>query len=58
MIIDPWGRILAEAGTEPGIIVATIDPEQSADARRRIPALANRRPFTAPAADAPRRAVA
>jgi predicted amidohydrolase len=50
MIIDPWGRILAEAGTEPGIVIATIDPEASADARRRIPALANRRPFTPPAA--------
>ncbi len=50
MIIDPWGRILAEAGTEPGIVVAAIDPEASTDARRRIPALANRRPFTPPGA--------
>ena len=50
MIIDPWGRILAEAGTEPGIILATIDPADSADARARIPALANRRDFAAPAA--------
>jgi predicted amidohydrolase len=50
MIIDPWGRILAEAGTDPGIIVATIDPAASADARARIPALANRRAFAAPAA--------
>jgi len=49
MIIDPWGRILAEAGAEPGIIVAPIDPALSADARRRIPALANRRDFTPPA---------
>ena len=48
MIIDPWGRILAEAGTEPGIILATIDPADSADARARIPALANRRDFAAP----------
>ena len=48
MIIDPWGRILAEAGTEPGVIVATIDPAQSADARARIPALANRRDFAPP----------
>ena len=48
MIIDPWGRILAEAGTGPGFIIAAIDPDESADARRRIPALANRRPFTGP----------
>ncbi len=50
MIVDPWGRILAEAGTEPGVIVAGIDPAESADARARIPALANRRDFTPPAA--------
>jgi predicted amidohydrolase len=50
MIIDPWGRIIAEAGTEPGIILAEIDTEQSADARVRIPALANRRAFEPPAA--------
>ncbi|MBN9021404.1 MAG: carbon-nitrogen hydrolase family protein [Rhizobiales bacterium] len=50
MIVDPWGRILAEAGTEPGIVVATIDPAQSADARARIPALANRRDFAPPGA--------
>jgi predicted amidohydrolase len=56
MIIDPWGRILAEAGTEPGIITALIDPALSADARRRIPALANRRDFAPPAGA--RRAVA
>jgi len=48
MIVDPWGRILAEAGTEPGVILATIDPAESGEARARIPALANRRDFAAP----------
>jgi predicted amidohydrolase len=48
MIVDPWGAILAEAGTEPGIVVAVIDPAASAVARSRIPALANTRPFAAP----------
>jgi predicted amidohydrolase len=52
MIVDPWGRILAEAGTEPGVIVAEIDPQMSATVRGRIPALANERAFTAPAAAA------
>ena len=37
MIIDPWGRILAEAGTEPGIVVAAIDPALCADARAAHP---------------------
>jgi deaminated glutathione amidase len=45
LIVDPWGRILAEAGTEPGVIAAEIDPARVADARARIPALKNARPF-------------
>jgi predicted amidohydrolase len=49
LIVDPWGRILAEAGTEPGIILAEIDPAAVEDARRRIPALAHARAFAGPA---------
>ena len=52
MIVDPWGKILAEAATEPGVIVAEIDPAMSATMRDRIPALANERAFSAPAAGA------
>src|SRR5215470_13078024 len=29
LILDPWGSVLAEAGTEPGIILADIDPRLS-----------------------------
>lgn len=43
LIVDPWGRVLADAGDEPGIIAAAIDPALVADARRRIPALAHER---------------
>ena len=39
LIVDPWGRVLAEAGTEPGVILAEIDPAKVRDARQRIPAL-------------------
>ena len=35
IIIAPWGEVLAEAGTEPGVIVADIDPASSASARAR-----------------------
>ncbi len=46
LIVDPWGRILAEAaGDEPGVIVAEIDPAQSLAARRKIPNLKNAREF-------------
>jgi len=50
MIIDPWGKILAEAGDEPGVVFADIDPELSATVRARLPALANERAFTGPVA--------
>jgi predicted amidohydrolase len=52
IIVAPWGEVLAEAGGEgPEIISAEIDPAMSADARARIPALKNERPFALP--DAP-----
>jgi predicted amidohydrolase len=46
LIVDPWGRVLAEAGDEPGVILAAIDPALVADARGRIPTLRHGRPFT------------
>ena len=33
LVVDPWGRILAEGGTEPGVIMAEIDPAEVAAAR-------------------------
>lgn len=45
LIVDPWGRVLADAGETPGIIAADIDVGLVADARRRIPALAHERPI-------------
>jgi predicted amidohydrolase len=50
LIIDPWGRIIAEAAhDEPGVIVADIDTVQSVSARRKIPNLKNARDFSAAA---------
>jgi predicted amidohydrolase len=45
LIVDPWGRIIAEGGTEPGIIVAEINPAEVASARARIPSLQHGRRF-------------
>lgn len=48
LIIDPWGRILAEADhDEPGVILAEIDTAQCAEARKKIPNLKNARDFAA-----------
>jgi predicted amidohydrolase len=45
LIVDPWGRILAEGGTEPGVVIAEIDPAEVAKARGRVPSLNNGRRF-------------
>lgn len=45
LIVDPWGTVLADAGEEPGLIYAEIDPEQVEEARRRVPSLTHDRPF-------------
>jgi len=49
LIIDPWGRIIAELDHDrPGVLLAEIDPAAIADARARVPALANARDFALP----------
>ena len=46
LIVDPWGRIIAEADhDEPGIVIAEIDTALSAQARKKIPNLKNAREF-------------
>ena len=45
LIVDPWGRVLAEGGTEPGVVIAEIDPTEIAKARSRIPSLRHGRRF-------------
>jgi len=48
LIVAPWGDVLAEAGTEPGVIVADIDPHLSEVARGNIPSLQHDRDFVGP----------
>jgi predicted amidohydrolase len=45
LIIDPWGRVLADGGAEAGVVQATIDLDQVAEARAKIPSLQHDRPF-------------
>ncbi|MBZ9695386.1 carbon-nitrogen hydrolase family protein [Mesorhizobium sp. B2-3-14] len=55
LIVDPWGRIIAEAAhDEPAVIVAEIDPAQSLAARKKIPNLRNARDFTINTGEGPR----
>jgi predicted amidohydrolase len=43
LIVDPWGRVLAEAADGNGFIAADIDPLLAEKLRSEFPALANRR---------------
>ena len=45
LVVDPWGRIVAEGGTEPGVVMAEIDPAEVAAARSRVPSLQHGRRF-------------
>ncbi len=39
LIVDPWGNVLADAGEEPGYIIADVDTQLVRQARQKIPAL-------------------
>jgi predicted amidohydrolase len=45
LIVDPWGRVLADGGEEPGIVLCDIDPAKVAEARSMIPSLRHDRPY-------------
>jgi predicted amidohydrolase len=45
LVVDPWGKIIAEGGTEPGVIFADVDPAEVSAARGRIPSLQHGRRF-------------
>jgi predicted amidohydrolase len=45
LIVDPWGRVLAEGGVDPAVVMADIDLAAIATARGRIPSLQHGRRF-------------
>ena len=53
LIISPWGDVLAEAYTDPGVIIAEIDVSAVEHARGRIPSLSHDRSFALVKAEAP-----
>ena len=48
LVVNPWGEVIADGGDRPGIVSTTIDLEQVASARARIPNLHHDRPFGQP----------
>lgn len=52
MIVDPWGRIVAQINSDnAGVIVAEINTKAVAEARGRVPSLANSRAFSLSVSD-------
>ena len=48
LAIAPWGEVLADGGTEPGVTFVDLDLTQGAEARRRVPSLSHDRDFEGP----------
>ena len=48
LVVAPWGEVLLDAGTEPGVHVLDLDPEDVARARARIPSVTADREWSGP----------
>jgi predicted amidohydrolase len=48
LIVDPWGRVLADGGEAVGVVTAEIDPAKVDEARGMVPALRHDREFAGP----------
>ena len=48
LAVDPWGRVICDAGTHPGVSIVEIDPSEVSKVRSQIPALTHDRPFEDP----------
>lgn len=45
LVVDPWGEVLLDMGSEPGVAVLDIDMAQVSSVRGRMPSLSHDRPF-------------
>lgn len=48
LVVSPWGEVLLDAGTKPGVYIFDLEPNSVDDARRRVPSLQNARDFDGP----------
>ncbi len=55
LVVDPWGAVILDMGTEPGGAVVDLDLSRVAATRVRIPSLRSGRPFTIDALTEPSR---
>jgi predicted amidohydrolase len=48
LAVAPWGEVIADGGTDPGITYVEIDRDKVAEARKRVPSLSHDRDFDGP----------
>lgn len=48
MVIDPWGTVLADAGTSPGVAMAEMSTDRLEQVQRQMPSLYHRKPSLFP----------
>ena len=48
LVVDPWGEVILDAKTEPGVYIFDLNMEKGEVARQKVPSLANRRSFSDP----------
>lgn len=48
LVVSPWGEVLLDAGTDPGVYMFDLDMNSVDDARRKVPALRHARDFDGP----------
>jgi predicted amidohydrolase len=48
LAVDPWGKVIADAGSEPGVTIVRLDLGAVDRARSRIPSLDHDRPYSGP----------
>jgi predicted amidohydrolase len=48
MIVDPWGKVLLDAGTKVGAFVLDIDLEKVAQTRNKLPSLSHDQSYQTP----------
>lgn len=52
MVVAPWGEVVADAGTAPGVTLVDLDLGAVGHARGRVPSLSHDRAFAPPSGDA------
>ena len=48
LVVDPWGEVILDAGTDAGVYMFDLDLAQVAHARARVPSMTHKREFKAP----------